>query len=654
MDKENSSQDDQEPTDELNSGELQQDPIDSFSEEFSPGELAEDRDEEDSLASMIKNDTLDGLDTEEGSLIDEDLIEEMLSDDSELEEEEEESTHSLTSTQEPALEADSPDTSNENTEPEEPTAPLPEQKQNYSFSNQPTLVDDIPASSETIETPSSIGPYKIEGKLDRGGMSILYLGVHPDTQEAITVKVLLPKYLNHSEMKERFLKEAEIISLTDHPNIVKLYGHGDWEKGLYIAMEFVRGVSLKQFILQNAMSVKRSLGIILQVAYALAHLHTHGVIHRDLKPENILLTETGGVKVIDFGIAQLHEQPNSRITQRKRMMGTPIYMSPEQHENPLNVSYTSDIYSLGIIAYELILGKLSHGVVHLNLMPKGLQKILKKMLQPKIEKRYQDIVEVIQELSAYLESPNLEKDVKGKDNSSKHIEQLVAAQEKLLPVQPPSNWPGINIGLANHKTLNLSGLYYDFIELPEGQFAIILGECASKGVEGIMYTAVFRGIIRAISHQIEDPVELVKQVNQVLVQDPLDEVFTLSYLLLDPNANSLRYISCGFGNLWMNSFGSQDPQLIHSENIGLGIEKNMNVLEVSHGWRTGDTLLLNTFSMTTEKDANSKSLKKSFKENILLPPQKQVDTIMRQVKKSSTAKKRLQNRPLTLISIQRQ
>src|SRR5690606_36400224 len=107
---------------------------------------------------------------------------------------------------------------------------------------------------------------------------------------------------------KQFLKEAEIIALSNHPNIVKLYGQGEWEKGLYIAMEFIQGVSLTQFILQNSLSIKRSLEILLQVAYALLHLHSHGVIHRDLKPENILITENGGVKVIDFGIAQLEQE----------------------------------------------------------------------------------------------------------------------------------------------------------------------------------------------------------------------------------------------------------------------------------------------------------------------------------------------------------
>lgn len=176
---------------------------------------------------------------------------------------------------------------------------------NYSeFYKRPTLVDTENHEKES-EIPAQIGKYKVESLLNRGGMSLLYLGIHPETKEPITIKVLLDEYLSNKEMVERFLHESEIIAMTDHPNIVRLYGQGRWEKGLYIAMEFIQGISLRQLILQQTLSLKRSLEIVLQIAHALLHLHSHGIVHRDLKPENILLTAQGGIKVVDFGIAAL-------------------------------------------------------------------------------------------------------------------------------------------------------------------------------------------------------------------------------------------------------------------------------------------------------------------------------------------------------------
>ncbi len=267
----------------------------------------------------------------------------------------------------------------------------------------------IPSSKEgeerEIKVPEAIGPYKIECLLQKGGMSLLYLGTHPDTKEPIAIKVLSQRFLSNPDIIQRFLTEAEIISMADHPNIVKLYGHGEWEGGLYIAMEFIQGISLRQFILQNPISLTQGLQIIIDISYALCHLHTHGVIHRDLKPENILVTEQGTIKVIDFGISQLlQEKENPLSPPKQRLIGTPIYMSPEQRLNPEMVSYPTDIYSLGIIAYELILGKLSHGRIHLGLMPRGVQKILHHALQPQASDRYQDIVDFISDVSAYMHS----------------------------------------------------------------------------------------------------------------------------------------------------------------------------------------------------------------------------------------------------------
>lgn len=261
-----------------------------------------------------------------------------------------------------------------------------------------------------LEIPQVIGIYQIESLLQSGGMSRLYLATDSKTHLLVAVKVLLPKFFVHPDIIERFLREAEILSYVDHPNIVKMYNHGTWEGGFYIAMEYIVGGSLRQYILQNPLSLRRALEMILDIAYGVCHLHTQGIIHRDLKLENILVTDEGVIKIIDFGIAQLlhavKDEEHSAFSHRT--IGTPIYMSPEQRENPETVSYPSDIYSLGIIAYELLLGRLSHGHVHLALMPKGLQKILAKTLQPDPRERYQDIVDFIADLSNYMNSDVLE------------------------------------------------------------------------------------------------------------------------------------------------------------------------------------------------------------------------------------------------------
>ncbi|MDR3624779.1 MAG: protein kinase [Chlamydiales bacterium] len=528
------------------------------------------------------------------------------------------------------------------------------------FFKQDTIVEGLTKNSKKEESSSSsipekIGPYQVESLLNKGGMSVLYLGINPDTHEPLTIKVLPSQYLSHPELVSRFLQESEIIEMTNHPNIVKLYGQGKWEGGLYIAMEFIQGISLRQMILQNSLTLKRSLEIVLQIGYALFHLHAHGVIHRDLKPENILLTESGGVKVIDFGIAQLHEDVNHQEhSEKKRMMGTPIYMSPEQKLDPSKVSYSSDIYSLGIITYELVLGKLSHGVIHLSLLPINIQKILSKALQPNPEARYQDIVDFITDLSNYMESESFEKDVGKSDYTSELFEELKAAQSLFLPPAPPS-WSKVDIGLVNSNTLSLLPVYYDFIELEEGNLAVLLAEPSSKGASALLYTALLKGMVLSLKHLLSEPAKLIERLNSMLVQQFTDHLFVMSILILKPAKHQLRFISCGFGALWHLPSGLNKARRLGTDNIALGITQDATFVEVNSNWNVGDRLLLHTFKALSNKSAqaglNEEDFQQALMDTLYLSPQKQVEAILR--KMTPASKKSIDEVPLTLISLSR-
>ncbi|MBN4067009.1 serine/threonine protein kinase, partial [Simkania negevensis] len=153
--------------------------------------------------------------------------------------------------------------------------------------------------NEEALLPQQIGPYHTESLLAKGKLSEVYLAVDPNTQKPLVVKTLAEKCLSREDMVDRFFQEARIIAMSHHPSIVKLYGYGRWDKGVYIAMEFVRGMTLREFLLQQGMSLERALQVTLQIGYALTHLHAYGVIHGDLKPDNILLTAEGGIKVTD-------------------------------------------------------------------------------------------------------------------------------------------------------------------------------------------------------------------------------------------------------------------------------------------------------------------------------------------------------------------
>lgn len=495
-----------------------------------------------------------------------------------------------------------------------------------SFHKQPTLTDVNPSDEPPGAMPRQIGPYKIESLLSKGGMSLLYLGVHPETRQMLVVKVLSPQFVTHPDMVARFLKESKIISMTNHPNIVKLYGEGQWEGGLYIAMEFIRGISLRQFIEQQSLSMKRCIDIILQVAYALAHLHSHGVIHGDLKPENILITEDGEVKVIDFGIARLHEEEKKEKGQK--IAGTPSYMSPEQKEDPSKISFASDIYALGIIAYELFSGKLSFGVIHLSQVPKGLRQILEKALAVSLQERYPDAIKFISDLSTYLKSGGLEKDRPGTDQLREIVETLQKAEQTLSPIQPPS-WSTVEIGFAKLKaSYGQDGLYFDYFKLKDNTFGFVIAETVQNGLDSPIHIATLRGAIRAF---IKSPdnfffSRFITDLNQTIRDDPLRLNYNFAFLILSPLRDQLQFLSCNLGNLIHFSPGSRTPHILTNSHPPLGSDPTNSFEMTIDNWNIGDVLVFNSFDPSKDE-----LIQQALKEHFLLSPQNQANAMVKKL-----------------------
>ena len=480
------------------------------------------------------------------------------------------------------------------------------------FYKQTTLPGFSLEKEETPVLPGQIGPYQIESLLSKGGMSHLYLGLDPKTKETLVIKVLSPQFVSHPEALERFLKEAQVITLASHPNIVKLHGEGKWEGGLYLALEFIRGISLRQFILQHSLSLKRGLEIVLQVAYALCHLHTHGVIHRDLKPENILITEEGEVKVIDFGIAQLHEvQEDKKQTGEEGLLGTPHYMSPEQKEIPSRATFASDIYSLGVIAYELSLGKLSFGVINLSLLPMNLRKILQKALAPSLKERYGDIVDFITDLTSYLHSKELEKERPGSDQLQELLEELHLTELSLSSRQLLET-ASFEAGLAKKKEIGEAGYYFDLFSLPENLFAVVLVKQHDKTLAGSLFLAKASGMIELQMHlqkQTRAPFAVssfLSMLNEMALLHFKEHPFGLALLVLSPRSEELVFASFQEGSLFHLPQGSATLREHLSDNPSLESTLQREFSLATDNWNIGDLLILSSFGR--DQNAENKAL----------------------------------------------
>jgi len=206
---------------------------------------------------------------------------------------------------------------------------------------------------------TTMGQYQILDELGRGGMAVVYKAWQPSLRRYVALKVLLPYLGGDPEFIQRFQQEAIVAANLSHPHIVTIYEVGQQEGYIFIAMEYVEGKSLEQVILdQGALPLERAIRILRQVAEALDYAHKRRFLHRDIKPANILLAEDDRVVITDFGIAKALEGSGAtaRLTASGTVLGTPAYMSPEQIQG-LPVDHRSDLYALGIVAYEMLSGQ---------------------------------------------------------------------------------------------------------------------------------------------------------------------------------------------------------------------------------------------------------------------------------------------------------
>src|SRR5438067_9464622 len=204
-----------------------------------------------------------------------------------------------------------------------------------------------------INTPFD-GRYRIMRKLGAGGMADVYLAEDQELGRRVAIKILNDRHANADQFIERFRREAKNAAALNHPNIVSIYDRGNAEDTYYIAMEFLDGRSLKELIVgRGAAPINVAIEYARQILSALRFAHRHGIVHRDIKPHNVLVDGEGRVKVTDFGIARAGA---SQMTEAGSIVGTAQYLSPEQARGS-GVDQRSDLYSLGIVLYELVTGK---------------------------------------------------------------------------------------------------------------------------------------------------------------------------------------------------------------------------------------------------------------------------------------------------------
>jgi serine/threonine protein kinase len=233
--------------------------------------------------------------------------------------------------------------------------------------------------------------------IGRGGMGAVYKARQPSLDRFVALKILPPGVAGDPGFAERFTREARAMARLSHPNIVAVYDFGQVAGMPFFLMEYVDGPNLREVQRGGKLDPREAMQIIPQICEALQFAHEEGIVHRDIKPENILLDKRGRVKIADFGIAKLVGQavPDAALTGAGDVVGTLNYMAPEQRDQPLTVDHRADIFSLGVVFYELLTGELPIGKFappsQMAQVDVRLDEVVVRALQQQPSRRYQHV-----------------------------------------------------------------------------------------------------------------------------------------------------------------------------------------------------------------------------------------------------------------------
>ncbi|MEM9951289.1 MAG: protein kinase [Chloroflexota bacterium] len=273
----------------------------------------------------------------------------------------------------------------------------------------------------TLQSGEQVGAYTIDSPIGRGGMATVYKAYHERLDRHVAIKLMHETFLQDENFRERFQREARIIAKLEHPAIVQIYDSDEYKNTPYLVMKYVEGMTLKKQFIKKGMTIEEIERIMTRVAEGLDYAHSRGVLHRDMKPSNILLDNSGNAYITDFGLARIAEAGASTIS-HDMMLGTPYYISPEQAQGSKDLDHRTDIYSLGIILYELLTGQVPfqadtpYAIVHGHIYTKpelpskvnpdltsSIDKVLSRALEKNRENRYPSAIALMRDFSLAIQ-----------------------------------------------------------------------------------------------------------------------------------------------------------------------------------------------------------------------------------------------------------
>lgn len=308
----------------------------------------------------------------------------------------------------------------------------------------------------SFEIGANVGPYQILEQLGQGGMATVYKAYHPALDRYVAIKVLHSAFLEDESFLARFKREAKVVAQLDHPNIVPIYDFAEEKKQPYLVMKYIEGETLKARLKAGKIKTPEIVQIAEKVGAALSYAHKKQIVHRDVKPSNVLFSKEGQAYLADFGLARIAQGSASTLTS-EQMIGTPQYISPEQALSQSDLDYHTDIYSLGVMLYELFVGKVPFNadtpfaIVHDHIytplplprkinpeVTEDIERVLLKAMAKKPGDRYDSVDALIRALKA---AAGIEKDKLDQEETTRVSAPLSsssgAEMADVPPIMPP-------------------------------------------------------------------------------------------------------------------------------------------------------------------------------------------------------------------------
>ncbi len=259
-----------------------------------------------------------------------------------------------------------------------------------------------------------VGPYRISEQLGQGGMATVFKAYHAALDRYVAIKVLHVAFMEDPNFLARFQREARVVAKLEHPNIVPVYDFAEHEGRPYLVMKFIEGQTLKARLQQGGITPEEGIRIIEEVGAGLEYAHRQGILHRDIKPSNVMMAQDGGIFLADFGLARIAQAGESTMSS-DMMLGTPQYISPEQAMGKRELDDGTDIYSFGVLIYELVVGKVPYSadtpfsIIHDHIytplpmprvvnpnVPESVERVLLKALAKERADRFETVADLVE------------------------------------------------------------------------------------------------------------------------------------------------------------------------------------------------------------------------------------------------------------------